>query len=176
MNSKQLSNVLIVACLIAMLAWWRWHSATPPPKKAPTVQTRPQPLQRADSPDAPVPDYNPPPEPNLANIDPALLQAALELVARQQMEAQDAFTKVRANAQDKAVTSNLRQLAAASDQYFDETGRSSVASFDLVGTNSSQYLKPFPTVAGETYTEVILQGQPVSASGVSGARTITYGP
>ena len=53
---------------------------------------------------------------------------------------------------------------------------SSVASSSLVGTNSSQYVGNFVTVAQETYTPVILQGRRISAMGVAGARTVTFGP
>ncbi|MCP5529573.1 MAG: prepilin-type N-terminal cleavage/methylation domain-containing protein [Opitutaceae bacterium] len=84
-----------------------------------------------------------------------------------------AFQKVRASSQDKAVSNNLRQLSAAADQYFLENGVSSVASSLLVGTNSSQYIKQVQTVAGETYTN-LSQGSAVTATGVAGARTITY--
>jgi type IV pilus assembly protein PilA len=85
-----------------------------------------------------------------------------------------AFQKVRASSQDKAVTNNLRQLSAAADQYFLETGNNSVASEDLVGTESTQYIKNLSTVAKETYPEAITQGEALTATGVAGARTITY--
>ncbi|MFI5357568.1 MAG: type II secretion system protein [Opitutales bacterium] len=84
-----------------------------------------------------------------------------------------AFQKVRASSQDKAVTNNLRQLSAAADQYFLEAGVSAVGSSLLVGTNSSQYIKQVTTVAAETYSDV-QQGSAVTATGVAGARTITY--
>jgi len=84
-----------------------------------------------------------------------------------------AFQKVRASSQDKAVSNNLRQLSAAADQYFLENGVSAVNSSLLVGTNSSQYIKQVQTVAGETYSN-LQQGSAVTASGVAGARTITY--
>ncbi len=85
-----------------------------------------------------------------------------------------AFQKVRATAQDKSVFSNLRQLGAGANQIFLEQGVSSVASTTLVGTNSSQYVKTFGTVAGESYTATILQGTPITASGIAGQRTVTY--
>lgn len=84
-----------------------------------------------------------------------------------------AFQKVRASSQDKAVTNNLRQLSAAADQYFLENGVSAVGSSLLVGTNSTQYIKQVTTVAGETYSD-LQQGSAVTATGVAGARTITY--
>ena len=77
---------------------------------------------------------------------------------------------------DRTVTNNLRQLVQGAEQYFIEMGVSSVTSVALVGTNSSQYVKTFRTVAGEVYPEMILQGQGVRALGVEGARDITVEP
>jgi type IV pilus assembly protein PilA len=85
-----------------------------------------------------------------------------------------AFQKVRASSQDKAVTNNLRQLSAAADQYFLEKGFSTVASTDLVGTNSSQYIKAIALAANETYPVGVTQGTPLTATGVAGQRTVTY--
>ncbi len=85
-----------------------------------------------------------------------------------------AFQKVRTTAQDRAVTNNLRQISAAADQYFLERGATSVASSDIVGTNATQYIKAVASVAGETYPALLLQGNAVTATGVAGARTVTY--
>ena len=85
-----------------------------------------------------------------------------------------AFRKVRASSQDKAVLNNLRQLSAAADQYFLENGGSTASYSDLVGTNSTQYIKALQTVAKETYTGTFVQGNPVTAAGISGLRTVTY--
>jgi type IV pilus assembly protein PilA len=85
-----------------------------------------------------------------------------------------AFQKVRSSSQDKAVLNNLRQLSSAADQYFLEKGVSQVTSTELVGTNSSQYIKAIQTVAAESYDATINQGAGVSAAGVAGARTITF--
>lgn len=85
-----------------------------------------------------------------------------------------AFQKVRANSQDKAVTNNLRQLSAAADQYFLETGFTTVNSVDLVGTETTQYIKVIQTVANETYETALTQSEPTTAEGVAGQRTITY--
>jgi type IV pilus assembly protein PilA len=85
-----------------------------------------------------------------------------------------AFQKVRASSQDKAVLNNLRQLSAAADQYFLENGVSTVTTAELVGTNSSQYVKAIQTVAKESYPTGISQGLGVTATGVAGARTVTY--
>lgn len=85
-----------------------------------------------------------------------------------------AFQRVRANSQDKAVTGNLRQLSAAAEQYFMEHGASSVASSMLVGSASTQYIKVIVTVAQEAYPSQLTLGQPLTASGVAGSRTISY--
>src|SRR5476651_2551739 len=76
-----------------------------------------------------------------------------------------AFQKVRASSQDKTVMNNLRQIQAGADIYFLEKGVSSVASSTLVGTNCSQYVKSFATVAEETYTAAVVQGAGISAAG-----------
>ncbi len=85
-----------------------------------------------------------------------------------------AFQKVRASSQDKAVLNNLRQLSSAADQYFLEKGVTSVASTDLVGTNTTQYIKQIQTVAGESYTASINQGAGLTASGIAATRTVTF--
>jgi type IV pilus assembly protein PilA len=86
-----------------------------------------------------------------------------------------AFQKVRAASQDKAVTNNLRQLSAAGQQYFLETGLTTVNSSLLVGTNSSQYIKVLATVANETYPVSLNQSDVgITALSVSGTRTVTY--
>jgi type IV pilus assembly protein PilA len=84
------------------------------------------------------------------------------------------FAKIRATSQDKAIMNNLRQLGSGANQYFTEAGVSSVSSTTLVGTDSSQYVKTFQTVAGESYTDTLLNGSPITASGIAGARTVTY--
>ena len=87
-----------------------------------------------------------------------------------------AFQNVRASSQDKAVLSRLEILQSAADQYFAKNGVSSVASVTLIGTNSTDWVSPFQAVAQETYTPIIVQGAGISAWGVAGARTVTFGP
>lgn len=84
------------------------------------------------------------------------------------------FVKIRATSQDKTVSNNLRQLLFAADQYFLESGNTTVASSDLVGTNTTQYIKVIETVALEIYSDHITQATPITAAGVAGQRTITY--
>lgn len=84
-----------------------------------------------------------------------------------------AFQKIRSSSQDKAVLSNARQLAAATDQYMMEFGKSTVSIRNLVGITN--YVKSLDTVAQESYPDVYTAGNPITVSGVGGARTITYG-
>ena len=83
------------------------------------------------------------------------------------------FQKVRAASQDKTVLSNARQLAAATDQYMMEYGRSTVSIGMLVGQDN--YVKSLELVANETYPTTYVAGVAVTVLGVAGARTITYG-
>ena len=85
-----------------------------------------------------------------------------------------AFQKVRTSSQDKAVLNNARQLAAAADQYYLESGVSTVNQSDLVG--ATNYVKALNTVASETYPIGYTQGITITISGVANARTITYSP
>ncbi len=75
-----------------------------------------------------------------------------------------------------SVMGNLRVLSTGADQYYLARGVSSVATTDLLGTNSSQYIRNFATHSNETYPAVLMQGQVITASGIAGARTITYSP
>ena len=61
-----------------------------------------------------------------------------------------AYSKVRVVSQEKAVHNNLRQLAAARDQYFLETGKATCTYADLVGPE--KYIRELRPVAGEDYT------------------------
>jgi type IV pilus assembly protein PilA len=85
-----------------------------------------------------------------------------------------AFQKVRASAQDKTVLNNLRQLGTGANQLFTASGVSSCNTSDIVGTNTSQFVQNFSTVAGETYVTPMVQGVAITATGVAGARTITF--
>lgn len=85
-----------------------------------------------------------------------------------------AWQKIRSASQDKAVINNARQLAAAADQYFLESGGDHAAFASLVGASS--YVKAIATVASETYPTHFTQGVTITVTGVGGARTITYTP
>ncbi len=84
------------------------------------------------------------------------------------------WQKVRSASQDKAVFNNVRQLAAAADQYFLEQGTDNAALTNLVG--ASNYVKVLATAASETYPTHYTQGVTITVTGVGGARTITYAP
>ena len=62
-----------------------------------------------------------------------------------------AFQKVRKTSQDKTILNNLRQLSAAAQQYFLEQGVTSVSSTNLVGTETTKYIKSVNKVRNETY-------------------------
>ena len=61
-----------------------------------------------------------------------------------------AFQKVRASSQQKAILNNLRQLNSAAQQYYLESGASTVAYDSLVGATA--YIKTIQPVAGEVYS------------------------
>jgi type IV pilus assembly protein PilA len=85
-----------------------------------------------------------------------------------------AFQKVRQSSQDKAVMNNARQMAAAADQYYLESGASFAASTTLVG--ATNYVKTLNTVSNEAYPTGYTQGITVTITGVAASRTITYAP
>ena len=84
------------------------------------------------------------------------------------------FQKVRVDSQDKAITNNLRQLAAAADQYYLENGVDSTTYDKLVGPG--KFVKQIQTIAGENYrTLKFKQGEPLSVR-TSDGRVIKYDP
>jgi type IV pilus assembly protein PilA len=83
-----------------------------------------------------------------------------------------AFQRVSIASQDKAVMNNARQLSAASDQYFLESGVSTAAMGDLIGP--TQYIKALNSIASEVYPSIYTQATTITVSGVGGTRTITY--
>ena len=63
-----------------------------------------------------------------------------------------AFNKVRQTSQEKAILSNLRQIAAASQQSMLDTGIHPVKAVDIIG--SGNYIESIESVAGESYNHV----------------------
>lgn len=85
-----------------------------------------------------------------------------------------AFQKVRTASQDKAILNNARQMAAAADAYFLESGATYAASASLIG--ATNYVKSLNTVALEIYPDYYTQGITITIAGIANARTITYAP
>ena len=83
-----------------------------------------------------------------------------------------AFQKVRATSQEKAVTNNLRQLAAAAQQYMLETGNTQATTTDVVGTGL--WLSTIEQVAAETYAITVTTGTSQIVSGGTPAVTYTF--
>jgi type IV pilus assembly protein PilA len=74
-----------------------------------------------------------------------------------------AFQKVRATSRAKTIENNIRQVASGADQYFVETGLSTVAVASLIGPTN--YIKnPIESVAQETYPTTVTTGMTFSMS------------
>ncbi len=74
----------------------------------------------------------------------------------------------------KAILNNLRQISAASDQYFLENGVSRVEIAKLVGPTA--YIKELKPVDGESYEGMILeQGKPIKVKTKDGFE-VSYAP
>ena len=85
-----------------------------------------------------------------------------------------AFQKVRTASQQKAVLNNLRQFAAAGDQYCLENGVDHASYSDLVGPG--KYIKVLTPVAGENYTQLkFVQGEALHVRLANGQR-VDYSP
>ncbi len=85
-----------------------------------------------------------------------------------------AFQKVRTASQDKAVLNNLRQLAAAADQHYLETGTTTATYDQLVGP--TRYIKVLNSVAGENYRALrFVQGQTLRVRMANG-QMVEYKP
>jgi type IV pilus assembly protein PilA len=85
-----------------------------------------------------------------------------------------AFQKVRTASQDKAVLNNLRQLAAAADQHYLETGTTTATYDQLVGP--TRYIRVINPVAGENYRALrFVQGQTLRVRMANG-QTVEYKP
>jgi type IV pilus assembly protein PilA len=85
-----------------------------------------------------------------------------------------AFQKVRTSAQEKAVLNNLRQIAAAADQYYLENNVDTVDLDKLVGPDA--FIRELKPVAGEDYGELVLKsGEPLVVHFPDG-REVRYEP
>jgi hypothetical protein len=85
-----------------------------------------------------------------------------------------AFQKVRMASQEKAVLNNLRQLAAAADQHYLETGTRTATYDQLVGP--TRYIKTLQPVVGENYRALrFRQGETLRVQLPDG-RMVEYAP
>jgi type IV pilus assembly protein PilA len=85
-----------------------------------------------------------------------------------------AFQKTRTAAQEKAVMNNLRQLAAAAEQHYLETGTRTATYFQLVGV--SRYIKALNPIAGENYRALRFQQGQVLRVRMGNGKVIEYKP
>ncbi|HLS27735.1 MAG TPA: hypothetical protein VK041_03740, partial [Opitutales bacterium] len=72
------------------------------------------------------------------------------------------FNKVRETAQENQIKNNLRMLQFAAEQYFLETGETSVDTFELARPGS--YIRELKSIAGETYPHRIHKNEPLRAT------------
>ena len=75
----------------------------------------------------------------------------------------------------RAVLNNLRQISAAADQYYLETGKTSVTLAELVGPE--KYIKQLKSVDGESYEGLQLKAGagPLTVTTAQGI-TVSYAP
>ncbi len=76
--------------------------------------------------------------------------------------------------QQQIILNNLRQLAAARDQFIKEEGRPPLSTAEIVGY--TRYVKRFLPLDGEDYrTVALVPGQPMTVT-TAGGLTVTYDP
>jgi hypothetical protein len=74
----------------------------------------------------------------------------------------------------RAILNNLRQLAAAADQYYLENGKTQVTLDELVG--ETKYVRKLVVIDGENYGSIVFaQGKPLTVT-TAGGYTTTYDP
>ena len=78
--------------------------------------------------------------------------------------------------QQRVILANLRQLAAARDQYKLEMGRWPASAHDLIG--EKKYIKRALPIDGEDYYSLPMGGQPLAVTTAGGVTTIydSHGP
>jgi type IV pilus assembly protein PilA len=85
-----------------------------------------------------------------------------------------AFQKTRMASEEAAVRNNLRQLAAAADQHYLETGTKTATYDQLVGP--TRYIKVINPVAGENYRALRFQQGQALRVRLGNGKMIEYGP
>jgi hypothetical protein len=74
----------------------------------------------------------------------------------------------------KAILNNLRQLAAAADQFYLENGKNQTTLGELVG--QTKYVRELVVADGENYGQIVFaQGKPLTVTTVGGY-TMSYDP
>jgi prepilin-type N-terminal cleavage/methylation domain-containing protein len=117
------------------------------------------------------------PRPNAGRLDGyTLLEIIIVVVAIGLLAtmAVPQYMEARARSQDTAILNNMRQLAAASGQYFLQQGTSVVNRDQLIG--SSNYLKEFLPVAGESYPACYTQDEAITVTKINGTRVLSLAP
>jgi len=86
-----------------------------------------------------------------------------------------AFAKVMTQSRLKAVTTNLRQIANAAQQYMLNNGTTQAAYTDIVGTTTDNLVNAVNVITGENYTTLVIsQGQTQVTISATAIGTVTY--
>jgi len=85
-----------------------------------------------------------------------------------------AFSKARQITREKAITNNLRQIAAAAQQYLLEQGTPSVAYSDIIGGSMDKYILDIQTVAQENYSTLVINNTDTEIMVTSSVITVTF--
>jgi RNA polymerase sigma factor (sigma-70 family) len=108
------------------------------------------------------------------NADVSRLNSAAQLAAQRAPATPQKAAMVDVSGIHKATLNNLRQIAAARDQFQLEKGRAPLSIDELVG--ETKYIRRLNPVDGESYTGLsMLPNQPLIVVNASGL-TITYDP
>ena len=68
-----------------------------------------------------------------------------------------AFSKVREQSREKAITNNLRMIATAAQTYMLDKGVTSVSYQDIVGPGPDKYIRAITPIMGEDYTGIVVR-------------------
>jgi len=86
-----------------------------------------------------------------------------------------AFAKVIQQSRAKSVTTNLRQLANAAQQYMLNNSTTQATYTDIVGTTTDNLVNVVNVIAGETYTTLtFVQSQSQVTLSATGFGSVTY--
>jgi hypothetical protein len=103
----------------------------------------------------------------------SFIPALLFMIGLMSAMAIPAFSKVRASAQEKMINNISRQLGAAADQYYLESGKTTARYSDLVGPD--KFIKSIPIVNGEVYPTEFKQGEPIIVK-LKNGQELRYSP